>query len=89
MLSVEETPVRGLENPIPVAHLGLRPLEGPAEPDPVCGIPLTRAVAEIVERDAVGAETWFCSESCFDTWQRRPRPVPERQGSLRIPLIGS
>lgn len=89
VLATEETLVRGLENPIPVAHLGLRPLDGPGEPDPVCGIPLTRAVAEVVDRDAVGDEAWFCSESCHDTWVQRPRPVPEGQGSLRTPLIGS
>lgn len=89
VLMTEETLVRGLENPIPVAHLGLRPLEGLIESDPVCGIPLTRAVAEVVDRDALGEEHWFCSESCHDTWERRPRSAPEGQGSLRTPLIGS
>jgi len=89
VLGTEETLVRGLENPIPVAHLGFRPLVGPVAPDPVCGIPLTRAVAEVVARDGVGEESWFCSESCHDTWERRPRPVPEGQGSPRTPLIGS
>ena len=84
-----ETAVRGLENPIPVARVGFRPLDGPSVPDPVCGIALTRAVAEAVDRDPVGEEVLFCSLSCHDTWQRRPRPAPEGQGSLRTPLIGS
>jgi len=89
VLGTEETLVRGLENPIPVARLGFRPLEGPVAPDPVCGIRLTRDVAEVIDRDALGEESWFCSVSCHDTWERRPRAVPEGQGSPRTPLIGS
>ena len=58
-------------------------------PDPVCGIPLTRQVAEETVYDAFGQELWFCSDSCRDTWERRPHPVAEGQGSLRTPLIGT
>lgn len=89
VLSTEETAVRGLERPLPVSHLGLRPLSPPVFADPVCGIPLTREVAEASARDGVGRNFWFCSESCRDTWERRPEPVAEGPGSLRIPLIGS
>jgi adenylate cyclase len=89
VLSTEETPVRGLERPLQVSHLGLRPLSPPVFADPVCGIPLTREAAEASARDGVGRNYWFCSESCRDTWERRPEPVGEGQGSLRIPLIGT
>ena len=58
-------------------------------PDPVCGIPLTGEVAEATAHDAVGVRLWFCSESCRDTWERRPRPPVDELGSLRGPLIGS
>ena len=89
VLSEGEMTIRGLEAPLWVARLGFAPLEGPVFPDPICAIPLTIAVAENVARDALGNPVLFCSESCRDTWQRRPKPRPDGQGSLRIPLIGS
>lgn len=85
----EEVAIRGIERPLPVARLGFRPLEGEAVPDPVCGIPLTRAVAPEIQRDRLGREVWFCSDSCRDTWERRPGPEADERGSLRSPLIGS
>jgi class 3 adenylate cyclase len=89
VFSEGETAIRGLEQPLWVSRLGLAPVEGTAFPDPVCGIPLTLAVADNVARDALGNPVLFCSESCRDTWEHRPRPRPDGQGSLRIPLIGS
>jgi len=89
VLATEEVTLRGLERPIPVARLGFRPLTEAVVDDPVCGIPLNRSVAEITVRDGRGVERWFCSESCYDTWERRPAPPPDDQGSLRSPLIGS
>jgi adenylate cyclase len=89
VLRTEETQVRGIERPLPISHLGLRPLGSPVQEDPVCGIPLTAEVAEESARDGLGREVWFCSESCRDTWERRPRPVGDGSGSLRMPLIGS
>jgi adenylate cyclase len=89
VLSAEETAVRGIERPLPVSRIGLRPLSPPTTPDPVCGIPLIAAVAEETAIDGLGRELWFCSDSCRDTWERRPRPVAEGQGSLRKPLIGT
>jgi adenylate cyclase len=85
----EDRMVRGLENALPVARIGLRDLVGTVSPDPICGIPLTRVVAVEADRDSFGEEILFCSDSCYDTWQRRPRQKPEGQGSLRTPLIGS
>ena len=89
VISEGEITIRGLEQPLWVARLGFAPLEGAVFPDPVCGIPLTLAVAEVTDRDALGNPVLFCSESCRDTWEHRPKPRPDGQGSLRIPLIGS
>jgi class 3 adenylate cyclase len=89
VLSTEEVMLRGLENPLVVSRVGLRPLTGIVDPDPVCGIPLTRLVAATTDRDALGRELWFCSESCHDTFIRRPAPPLDESGSLRTPLIGS
>jgi len=89
VLSQEVTAVRGLERPLPVARLGLREVGTVAIADPVCGIPLTADVAEETVVDGIGREVWFCSDSCRDTWERRPRHGVERPGSLRTPLIGS
>src|ERR1039458_2068312 len=89
VLSEGEVPIRGLEQPLWVSRLGLATLEGTVLPDPVCGVPLTLAVADNVARDALRSPVLFCSESCRDTWEHRPKPRPDGQGSLRIPLIGS
>ena len=86
--SSSEVALRGLERPLSVVRLGMKPLVGLVAPDPVCGIPLTHDVAESIARDSLGDEIWFCSESCRDTWERRPRPADEL-GSLRTPLIES
>ncbi len=72
-----------------MSRLGLRRLDGPTEPDPICKIPLTAAVADNVAQDPLGQPVLFCSESCRDTWEHRPEPLPDGQGSLRMPLIGS
>jgi class 3 adenylate cyclase len=89
VLSTEETAIRGLERPLPVSRIAFRPLDPPTAPDPVCGIPLNRDVAEESVHDSFGQEVWFCSDSCRDTWERRPQPAAEGQGSLRTPLIGT
>ncbi len=89
VLSSGEVSIRGLEQPLWVSRLGLAELDGTVFPDPVCGIPLTVEVADTVARDALGNPVLFCSESCRDTWERRPQERPDGQGSLRIPLIGT
>jgi adenylate cyclase len=89
VLSQQEIAVRGLEQPLCVSRLGFAPLEGTVFTDPVCGIPLTLAVADNVARDALHNPVLFCSDSCRDTWEHRPKERPDGQGSLRIPLIGS
>lgn len=89
VLNTEETPIRGLERTLSVSRIGFAQLDPPTTPDPICGIPLTRSVAEERTFDIFGQEIWFCSDSCRDTWERRPQQVAEGQGSLRTPLIGS
>lgn len=89
VLVTQERMVRGLERPLPVACLGLRPVGESGFTDPVCGIPLTAETAAEVVRDPLGEPVWLCSESCRDTWQRRPHPVAEGHGSLRVPWVGS
>jgi class 3 adenylate cyclase len=79
--------LRGLEHPMAVAWLGMRPLDVPAVPDPVCHIPLTASTTEVVAVDGLGNEVWFCSDSCRDTWERRPPPPTDELGSLRTPLV--
>ncbi len=88
-VATEAVSLRGLERPIDVVRIGFRHLDGPTSPDPVCGIPLTRDVAVAKEQTALDGELWFCSDSCHDTWKRRPDPLPDEHGSARLPLIGS
>jgi len=83
VLSVEDMVVRGIGEAVPVARVGFATLEPPVRPDPICGIPLSRDVAEEQLHDAYGNEVWLCSDSCRDTWEHRPRPIAEGQGSLR------
>jgi len=89
VLAEKSIPIRGLEQPMTVVEIGFRQLEGPTMLDPVCSIPLTLAVADSTARDTFGTLVLFCSDSCRDTWERRPTPSPDGQGSLRTPLIGS
>lgn len=89
VLATQEMEIRGLGQSVPVSRIGFLPLEPPVRPDPVCGIPLTSSVCEERAYDAFGNELWFCSDSCRDTWERRPQPAAEGQGSLRTPFIGS
>jgi class 3 adenylate cyclase len=89
VLSQQEILIRGLEHPLAVFRLGFAPLEGMVFPDPVCEIPLTLAVADNVTYDALRNPVLFCSDSCRDTWEHRPKERPDGQGSLRIPLIGT
>lgn len=89
VVATQEAEIRGVGQAMPVCRIGFLPLEPPVRPDPVCGIPLSPAVFEERAYDAFGNELWFCSESCRDTWERRPQPAAEGQGSLRTPFIGS
>jgi len=80
--------LRGIDDPLEVVHLDLRPADG-GQPDPVCGIPLVPATAATTYADRDGRPVLLCSDSCLETYLGRPAPAPEEQGSLRVPLIGS
>jgi class 3 adenylate cyclase/YHS domain-containing protein len=78
-----EVTVRGLEHPLSVARLGLRPPGPEAMADPVCRIPLTEQTAFDRRRDGNGATLLFCSDSCLETWTERPVAPREEPGSIR------
>ncbi len=88
VVGYDQIAVRGLDAPERVVRLGFAELVAPGTPDPICGIPLTPEVADSSAVDALGQRLLFCSPSCADTWQRRPAPPPESQGSPRVPLMG-
>jgi adenylate cyclase len=79
--------VKGFVEPIEVAALGFAEVDD-ASPCPVCRIPLNAEVADSSALDPAGVPVLFCSDSCRETWERRPRLAPEQQGSLRTPLMG-
>ena len=89
LLATEDLVVRGMGRPVSVCRVGLAHAGAQSAPDPVCGIPLSPTTAEVTGRDVSGRELWFCSQSCRDTWEHRPQPLPEDQGSLRTPFIGT
>jgi class 3 adenylate cyclase/YHS domain-containing protein len=89
VITETQVALRGLEEPLTVASIGLRPAGDDAQPDPVCGIPLTTSTAAAIRRDNVGRLVLFCADSCLETWEGRPGPAPDEQGSVRVPLIGS
>lgn len=80
--------LRGIDDPMTVVHLGLRPVGPEAEPDPVCGICLTPDIAVHVRHDGVGRTVLLCSGSCLETWEGRPGPTHEESGSFRVPFMG-
>lgn len=84
-----EVHLRGLDSPLTVLELALAPPEDAGSHDPICGLPLSPHTAVSTRRDSVGHVLLFCSESCRETWESRPQPAPDEQGSLRVPLIGS
>ena len=86
--SVTNLAVKGFTEEIEVVSLVIsNPTEG-ATGCPVCRIPLTGETADSTTLDPAGAMVLFCSDSCRETWERRPRLAPEQQGSLRTPLMG-
>jgi len=80
--------VKGFTESLEVVSLGFTSLEDTTSSCPVCRIPLNGEVADSTTLDAAGATILFCSDSCRETWERRPRLAPEQQGSLRTPLMG-
>lgn len=67
-----QTTVRGVTAGVEVVELALH-CPGPASADPVCGIPLVEATATAWRPAGAGRRWLFCSDSCLDTWESRPR----------------
>ncbi len=86
--SVMNLEVKGFTESIEVVSLGFADLKGATSLCPVCRIPLNAEVADSSTLDAAGVTVLFCSDSCRETWDRRPQLAPEQQGSLRTPLMG-
>jgi class 3 adenylate cyclase len=80
--------VKGFTELMEVVSLDLADLGEGASSCPVCRVPLTLEVADSTTLDPAGSTLLFCSDSCRETWERRPRLAPEQQGSLRTPLMG-
>jgi adenylate cyclase len=64
--------LRGVGRAIQTASLRLADCGPESFADPVCGLPLSPAIAEADARDALGQTSLFCSVSCLDTWRSRP-----------------
>lgn len=88
-VGTEQTDLRGLERPLAISRLSYRLPDDGGQPDPVCGLPLSPATAELSALDALGRPVLFCSDSCHDTWANRPEPLVDDLGSPRQPLIGT
>lgn len=88
VLDSADVMLRGLDEPLTVVCLGLRPADPEGEADPVCGITLTPQTAVAVRHDNVGRTVLLCSDSCRETWEGRPGPAAEESGSARVPFIG-
>ena len=74
VVAQRDVDLRGVGKPVRAANISLV-TEGDDQPkDPICGLPLSDATAEVVE-DADGRYVLFCSAGCLDTWMRRPRAV--------------
>jgi adenylate cyclase len=64
--------LRGVGRAIQTASLRLADCGPDSFADPVCGLPLSPAIAEADASDALGQTSLFCSISCLDTWRSRP-----------------
>jgi class 3 adenylate cyclase len=76
--SHRDVELRGVEHPVIASSICMPDQEGRHVYDPICGIPLTKTTAEEIAEDGRGTPVLFCSSSCLDTWQHRPkgpRPV--------------
>jgi class 3 adenylate cyclase len=73
VIKQKDIPIRGVERPVPASSLGMASAGEERMLDPICGLPLLESTAEESARDQLNRLFLFCSPSCLDTWQRRPR----------------
>jgi adenylate cyclase len=72
VLEHKDITLRGVEKPVPTSSIGMAK-PGTARPfDPICGLPMTDATAEVTADDGHDGLALFCSAGCLDTWLRRP-----------------
>jgi YHS domain-containing protein len=72
VVAKKDMTLRGVEKPVPASSIGMAFVGDEPDRDPICGIPLSGATAEVTAADTKGAEIYFCSDGCHDTWHRRP-----------------
>jgi adenylate cyclase len=72
VVAKKDVTLRGVEKPVPASSIGMAFVGDEPDRDPICGIPLSGATAEVTAADTKGAEIYFCSDGCHDTWHRRP-----------------
>ena len=68
----KEISLRGVDQPVEAASIGLVAPAVRKNFDPICGLPMTPDTAEAEAVDGAGRPVLFCSHGCLDTWERRP-----------------
>jgi len=72
VLEHKEISLRGVERPVPTSSIGMANPGAARLFDPICGLPMTDATAEVTADDGHDGVVLFCSPGCLDTWRRRP-----------------
>ena len=72
VLEHKDISLRGVERPVPTSSIGMAKPGTARIFDPICGLPMTDATAEVRADDGRGSVALFCSAGCLDTWRRRP-----------------
>ena len=72
VLEHKDITLRGVERPVPTSSIGMAKPGTARLFDPICGLPMTDATAEVTADDGHNGVALFCSAGCLDTWRRRP-----------------
>ena len=72
VLEHKDITLRGVERPVPTSSIGMAKPGTARHFDPICGLPMTEATAEVTADDGHNGVALFCSAGCLDTWRRRP-----------------
>jgi adenylate cyclase len=72
VLEHKDITLRGVEVPVPASSIGMAKPGTARLFDPICGLPMTDATAEVTADDGHSGVALFCSAGCLDTWRRRP-----------------
>jgi len=71
-LSHREVSLRGVEHTVLAASIGMADRDEVQSRDPICGLPLCEATAQVTSPDDAHGVVLFCSTGCLDTWLQRP-----------------